>query len=331
MYPGIIVPYLPKKIKNYDSEFIESERTSLQQFISDILDHPLLRRSKLVIDFLSMSEGDWNESIKNFKKSKTPNEVAKIRTIEGKANVEITEDVENYCNGISALLNTFRNDYISLKNVNEKIAGIYHDLSQSIIEAGHLYEKIGIHYSKLEAINQTNIFLIMGDIHNKVGNIYKDMRNIFERKLPILYTYLKDELNSVEELCNAKKHSKQTMILLETDLKSTKEYLYEKKEYSKWKIENNPDINIDEILNNKEKALAEMLPQETKEAEDARFFYGYYANKLSEEFKRILQKDYLIIKDYFGNAPSLLIFSEVELQKAWAELFKRIDTINKRP
>lgn len=74
----------------------------LQSYLNDILKHPLLKTSEILCQFLSLSQKEWKAKIAARAALTGPKEVTEYRTLEGIANVSITDRAESR----SSVLNT---------------------------------------------------------------------------------------------------------------------------------------------------------------------------------------------------------------------------------
>eukprot|EP00826_Nyctotherus_ovalis_P057037 TRINITY_DN7792_c0_g1_i4.p1 TRINITY_DN7792_c0_g1~~TRINITY_DN7792_c0_g1_i4.p1 ORF type:complete len:382 (-),score=116.17 TRINITY_DN7792_c0_g1_i4:83-1228(-) len=326
IYPGFVVPPIPSKKmgKGRDHALLQKRRIIFQQFLNDTLEHPLLRRSELITQFLSLPDAEWAKTMKLFSKRPTPKEVSEFSTVEGKAKVEVTGATETYCQQVAALAGKIKEEYRILKRYNKIIAHNFGVLAESMVRAGDSCQRLSLLYSELEGKNQARLFGCMGELHTKLGNTYKAFKESFEKTFPYLYQYLKKEAVAIEELANIKKAAGVAVNNNEKKLWKKKEELFLRKDVLKWKIVN---VDVNGLLNDKPLAFAEMLPEETREAERERAVHGYYANKVEEEFKRITHKNEMLLKDYYENLPSLFILKEIELQKLWTGFFNNLKNL----
>jgi len=229
IYPGFVIPPIPSKGR--DNTFLQKRKIILQQFLNDILIHPLLKRSELVKQFLSLSDKEWTNTIESFDKYSTPREVVEFRTIEGEARIEVTEDTEIYCKQIFKLPRNIKQEYKALKQHNKIIAQNFDILAESISKAANSYQKLSLLYTELEGKKQANIFCFKKELHNKLGDAYKTFKELFERSFPYLYIYLKKEVSCIEELMETQKTASMTKNNFEKKLKKKKEALFQEKIY----------------------------------------------------------------------------------------------------
>jgi len=102
MYPGYIIPPLPKKIeKNLEPHTLQKNKHFLQRFLDDVLKHPILKTSSLLLLFLSISaDKEFETKKKLYSKLPLPKEATDCRTIFGTASVSLTVPLQQYCSAV---------------------------------------------------------------------------------------------------------------------------------------------------------------------------------------------------------------------------------------
>ena len=103
-YPGYMIPPLPKKInKKFIAESMKKYMRLLQLFLNDLLDHPLLRETKIVHSFLTIQdEKVYAKVIKELVKKPLPKEIAEFTTKTGTARVTTNRNLIESVNEITA-------------------------------------------------------------------------------------------------------------------------------------------------------------------------------------------------------------------------------------
>ena len=94
------------------------------------------------------------------------------------------------------------------------------------------------------------------------------------------------EMEAVNDLTKKWYASRTQVIMLKNKLMERKAYLFDKRLVEQWKLPEDCMYTPKSLLSNREKALKEMLPNETKEVQRHKDTYGYYSNKVKEEFRR---------------------------------------------
>jgi len=326
LYPGYIIPPIPKKRtgKGFENLFLQKRKTTLQSFLNELVVHPLLKSSELVIAFLTASNKDWEVKAKNSMKIVPPKDISHYRTIEGSAKIELAKDVEQYCDKVASLNTTLEDSYRNLKRLNKTIGNDFERLSESILKAGCTYAKLSETYSELNCKDQSMLFMFMGDLHKKLGETYKTLKENFSNNFNRFYSFYYRESQALGELLDMRKAAFETFNLNEKKLYKKKETLFDQKNVSKWKLDPTLTVTMDNLLKNKNLAFSEMLPDESLDVLKLKMFYSFYTNKCVEEYVRLISKNKPVIKEYFETVPSICIEREMCLQRIWMELFKKL-------
>lgn len=121
-----------------------------------------------------------------------------------------------------------------------------------------------------------------------------------------------EELEALHILAKQWQASKTQAMLLKNKLMEKKNYLFDKRLTDQWEIGAECKHTVKSLLNHREAALLEMLPAETKEVERHKQIYGYFSNRLQEEFKRMCAKNFVAA---MGKAKSAVYDSNTHLDK----------------
>lgn len=102
-YPGYIIPpILSKTEKKLEQHDLDKRKYYLERFLNDVVEHPVLKNSKIVFFFLSVtSEKEFESKIKPFAKAKLPKEVKDFSTLEGSAKIAYDSALAKYCYTLS--------------------------------------------------------------------------------------------------------------------------------------------------------------------------------------------------------------------------------------
>jgi hypothetical protein len=328
-FPGYIIPPIPaKKLSgNTDPEFIQERKGELQMFLNDVLKHPLLKNYELFIKFISLVGKDWEERYKLIGKIIVSRDASQFETIEGQAKILYSDRTHSYCERLQASTKELKEIYQELKNVNKAIAASFGKLSASIIKAGLLYQKISTIYSNLDSAANSELFLHMYDGHSRLGELYKTLREEFLNQFGDFYAFYGNEITSVEELLAKRRSIGESMDIMEKKLYKRKELKFEKKETGTWELEPSALANIGAIMSDKSLAFLEILPKESNELRRTKMFYGYYSNKIVEEFSRILAKNEYDFKIQFEKTSAIFIERELHIKQIWAETLEKLKQI----
>jgi len=102
LYPGYAVPILPKRhLKKLEVEYMNKRKEELQLFLNKVIQHPLLKTSIIVWDFLAIeNEKEYETAKANALKIPTPTNTSEYITIKGNANTNFNDSLLLQCNNI---------------------------------------------------------------------------------------------------------------------------------------------------------------------------------------------------------------------------------------
>ena len=99
------------------------------------------------------------------------------------------------------------------------------------------------------------------------------------------------------------------MIKAQEKLDSRKEDLFKKQDITKWELDPGDTTDKVAILQNKELAIQKMLPKETSTVKMLKLNYGFYLNRIIEEYQRLRELTEKITRFAFlSTARNTLVF-----------------------
>ena len=132
IYINCVIPPLCKK--NFSDRFteplIEKRMRSIEKFMNGILEHPLMKNSEVIKDFLSVTNTrEYNKIIEKYNKiKKAPSIVRQIKTINGETDIGINQEkeiyfdnIKNYVKGNYQLLQKITKGYKSMMNIMQQL------------------------------------------------------------------------------------------------------------------------------------------------------------------------------------------------------------------
>ena len=143
----------------------------------------------------------------------------------------------------------------------------------------------------MDEAEMTDTFSTLSGSFEKIKKSCSELSLVAMQDFSRFFQYYKYETKSTEELINTCRAMKQNLIKSEKRLRDKKDALFIQKQVVKWELDPKCKVTVDTLFNNKPIAFKEMLPNETKETAKQRTLYGYYCNKVLEEFMRINKKD----------------------------------------
>jgi hypothetical protein len=175
-------------------------------------------------------------------------------------------------------------------------------------------------YDKLKVPTLNDAHETLGEAFLNLKTSCQKMTKLINKDLIKFFRYHKYELNAIEDLLNSWSDKRSELSATEKKLREKKDMLFTQQHLAKWGLGPDCKIPVDTLLNNKIIAFKEMLPNETREAHIQRIHYGFYANKIIEEFTRMNKKEEEDIKSHFLKVArdSCDIFEEINV--LWADM-----------
>jgi len=344
LYPGYVIPPLPSKNVpgNIDIKFIQERKVELQLFLNDVIKHPLLRNFDLFVAFLSLPVKDWEEKTKAIGKTSIAvlaskveksiktnifEELGQYQTIEGQAKLLFTNPTRQYCDKLDGSCKGLNDCYKELREVNRELMASFDKVSSTMTRAGTLYKKIGTIFNSFAERSTSDVFAHMSSAHTELGEIFRTFKNDYNNYYADFYNFYSNEMTSVEELSHKRKTAEEQTDNTEKKLLRKKEINFDMRNTVKWDLEPSAMANIEAIVSNRALAMKEMFSRESEDCRRLRMYYGYYSNKLEEEFRRILKKNTRAFKAQFEKATESFAEGYEKLQKVCVELLGKLKDI----
>ena len=293
LYLWNVIPTTPRKNRfasdKFGEPFLKKRMRTLEKFLNYCLLNPIIKCSQIFFDFISIEkEADFQKKKKEYEKMKPPSYVEDYQTLFGKANIEINNKkiiyYENIKDNISInenLLIKLNENFKILKTLIEnltvkidEIAQNWDDLCQNSIKYfdGDDIIKSYEHMNKLFANWSESL-----KRHNNI--IFIDIREYFK--------YTKNHFKSMKDLVNYVENYKNTYTKNERYLINKKEDLFKKGDINKWDLNIQDKNNVNNLIQDKNLIIPKILPKETINVINMKKIYGFYLNRMIEEYERI--------------------------------------------
>ena len=262
-YINCIIPYLNQKCYNSSNQlnnsYIIKKMASLNQFLINIANHPVLGKSQIFLDFISIKDKNEFINIKEkYNKLRFPQKCEEIKTLSGKLNVGVDKQKLDIIKKIKLILETNTNSLTKLTKEYKSLNNLF----QQVI-------------SKMK-----NIKIIWEEIYNKNKNYLENepILKIYELMPKFMEDWAKMEENQI--LLNIKLTD--YLKRKKNEYKSINDY-YKRYENIKSKIN---DFN-EEIFLSKNKDESKISSGEIQLSENKKMF-GCYLNILVYEYKNVI-------------------------------------------
>ncbi len=170
---------------------------------------------------------------------------------------------------------------------------------------GKSYSRIAELYGATGGAGLFEVFGGLGDAFSKSTDSCKQLQGIAGENFDKYFRYHSRELTAIEDLLVEWGESRTQYLKARKKLKEKKELLYTQRQIDKWELREDCPYPLEVLLKNKEVALTEMLPGETKEVCKLQEIYGYYCNKVPEEFQRVCQKNDSQYRDHLSKVAKM--------------------------
>ena len=292
IYSNCVLPPLCKKHlgHRFGDALIAKRMRSIEKFMQGIIEHPLIKNSELLNDFLSAKTRDeYNKKIKKYQKIKNPpSYIRELKTLDGQVNIEITKEkeiyfdnIKNYAKSNYHLLQKITKSYKSLLNLMQQMADKMKDISL-------LWKQVlDISIKYYDSHNTSETFNIMSKFMESWAEIQRKQSSIMNENIREYFRYVKNEFFNLKEMAIKVKNCRVQYTKAQEKLLNTKESLFQKQDIELWQLRAEDKANRIQLLSDKNFAFSKMLPQETMKVYEYKTFYGGMLNSIIIEFERI--------------------------------------------
>ena len=275
-------------IDKFGDPFLQKRMRTLEKFLNNCLMNPIIKCSQLFYDFISIEkEEDFQKKKKEYEKIKPSTNINDFQMPNGSANVQLSskkmilfENIKDNINLNETLLTKLNDNLKALKlqldNLCTKVDEIvqnWDDLCQNSVKYFD-GDEIAKTYEYMH-----NLFKNWSDCLKSHGNlIHIDIREHFK--------YTKNNFRSMKDLVTLVETNRNTYNKNERSLMNKKEELFKKGDTNKWEL-NSDDKNISgNLISDKPNALIKILPKDTNNVINMKKSYGFYLNRIIEEYER---------------------------------------------
>ncbi len=280
-YLGYIIPALPQKpLENFAPEALGRRTRKLQFFLDELLKNNLLSSSKLVTAFLSKQEKEFEGAKTAYNQLEPPKTVAECTTPEGSADVGFSHELSVYCgrvaDGSKTLAEKFAkyfrvpSCYHRLKMLEAELGGEMERMSATVGKMAAIHAEIAETYKAIEEPTTSELFHASEELLSKLSDVPTKLQKIMNEHFDRTFRNWRAELDAIDELLIRWQASRAEAIV-------TRNRQKEKRKLQSQKLGKQPDP----VARPQSPSASEVL-----DLERHRDMYGYYCNKVSEEFRR---------------------------------------------
>jgi sorting nexin-7/30/sorting nexin-8 len=293
LYIGCVIPTIPRKNKigsdKFGDAFLQKRMRTLEKFLNHLLMNPMIKYSQLFYDFISIeNEADFNKKKKEYDKMKPPQNINENQSFSGKANVDVKKEKETFFENIKdnisyneTLFTKLNENFKLLKVQIENISLKIDEIAQNWNE---LY-KTSTKYFDGDDISQT--YDHMCKLFTNWSDTIKRHCNVIHIDIREYFKYVKNNFKSMKDLVSIVETNKNTFNKNERYLINKKEDLFRKGDVNKWELCLEDRDKANALLQDKNAALKKIIPRETNNVIAMKKVYGYYLNRIIEEYERL--------------------------------------------
>ena len=294
-YLGSLIHPIPKK--NYGSRFNEAfvskRMRTLEKFLKSLTQDPLIRNSQILFDFLTIgNDEEFNKKKNEYTKMKPPTGISEMKSLEGLLNVGISQDKEILLTNIkdNATINEtlLKKLNTSYKALNTEFAVVSTRLMEISETWNQLFQNC-VKYADNTYVTES--YKYMSNFSKDLSENLKKQASLINIDIREYFKFLKREFRVMKEFSLRVENDKNTYYKAQEKLDGRKEDLFKKQDITKWEIDPNDTTDKTAILQNKEIAFEKMLPKETLNVKVLKINYGFYLNRIIEEYQRLREQN----------------------------------------
>ena len=292
LYNGNFIPSVPQLFmyqrKGNDDIFFKELIRNLEKFINYLLLDPIIKNSQIFYDFLCIeNESEFKKKQKEYENITPSNDIQNYQSINGKIDINITEEAEKKFNIIKNFSNEkeklFRQINYNLNTIEDDFSNIIKKLNDTSL----IWEKLcnlNEKYYKNENNLQEEIYKQLKNIFNALEKFLKKENDLLKIDIKENFYFFSNNLNNFNQLFKKVDEFKRIYSKEEKDLVSLKNDLFNK-------------VNIGKDQSDKNVDLSKLLPRNTEATLEMKKNYGFYLNRAITEYERIKKIDNDMFKE----------------------------------
>ena len=293
LYVGSVIPTTPRKNKigsdKFGDAFLQKRMRTLEKFLNYLLMNPIIKYSQIFYDFISIeNEADFNKKKKEYEKMKPPQNINENQSLIGRVNIEVKKEKETFFENVKD--NISLNESLLLK-LNENLKLLKTQIENVTIKIDEIVQiwnelcKTSTKYFDSDDIIQT--YEHMSKLFTNWSDALKRHNNIVHIDIREYFKYVKNNFKSMKDLVSIVDSNRYYYNKNEKYIINKKEDLFRKGDINKWELDPSDRDNANKLLQDKNSALMKIIPKETNNVINIKKIYGYYLNRIIDEYERI--------------------------------------------
>lgn len=293
LYLWNVIPTTPRKNRfasdKFSEPFLKKRMRALEKFLNYCLLNPIIKCSQIFFDFISIEkEADFQKKKKEYEKMKPPTYVEDFQTLFGKANIEINNKKVIYYENIKDNISINENLLIKLNENFKMLKTLIENLTVKIDEIAQNWDDLCQNSTKyFDGDDIIKSYEHMNKLFSNWSESLKRHNNIIFIDIREYFKYTKNHFRSMKDLVNCVENYKNTYTKNERYLINKKEDLFKKGDINKWDLNIQDKNNVNDLVKDKNLIIPKILPKETNNVINMKKIYGFYLNRMIEEYERI--------------------------------------------
>lgn len=283
------VPTLTQTVYYKESDNIQNTVNTLQNFFNQICRKKIFRTSELLYNFISLDSKQFTEYKEKINKQNIIPFV-NYSTVKGNIVSELNIDKVKFANIIYPNILTALPLYERSFNILNSICENYSSLQNNFMELSKVFEDFG-NISKQIKMREVHkkFYAHLKEIFSVMSNSYKSQQNFFNHNLRDLFTRNYNDLKCFERFNTKYRDIKLFYERFHDKLVDKKENLFESKNFPKWELEPNYEVDYMNIEQNKRKIYEKMCYKDNIELESLRMKVGFAVHYIIREYLKVLK------------------------------------------
>ena len=261
---------------------------TFEKFLNYLLQNPLLKRSNILNDFLTIfKDNDFLTKKQSYSLLKPPKTAKELKTQSGLIKTAFDGEQENALQNIQqnaelnvSILRKLKTHYKSLVNEMQSVSARLREISMLWNE---LY-KVATMYNDNDDVKK--VFTLMSNYSKQWSECELRRSKLVKLEIKEYFSYVNKEFMTMKDMCVKAEGLKMNYYKESERLGNRKEELFRKGDFVKWELKEEDKRNTSQLMGNKRLAKEKMLPKETARVDEVKCFYGAALNEIIKEYER---------------------------------------------
>lgn len=293
LYVWNAIPSTPRKNRlgsdKFGEPFLKKRMRTLEKFLFYTSMNPIFKCSQLFYDFISIeNEADFQKKKKEYEKMKPTTNISEFKTTNGRVNIEINKNKLIYYENIKDNLSFNESLLIKLNENFKMLKTLMENLTNKIDDIAKIWDDLCQNSTKyFDGDDIIKTYEHMNKLFTNWSEALKRHSNLIHIDIREYFKYTKNNFKSLKELVSHVENHKYTYTKNERNLINKKENLFKNGDINKWDLDIESRNNANGLIQDKGKALTKILYKDTSNVIELKKIYGFYLNRIIEEYERI--------------------------------------------